>query len=248
MKPPLPSEPGYNTHFFASKIGWALQPGMNVVLEGEHDVRYFRLADRLYRQASGLRLLGDGIEVLAAGIGPKGGTVAIMEHFHQTFKNAKYDLRRDGEPVYRLATLLDDDRAGREAENFLVAKHTTCMLWRDVFRLQRCYPTDTRDLKQLDRRVREINRDWNGHHCEIEDLLPKALIDVFHEEHSNCYSRQPVERAGRWHFEFANGVKGALCTHAEQLAECQDLREVIEALKSLRFFLYVKPTEGSDIP
>jgi len=83
--------------------------GMNIVLEGEHDVRYFRLADKLYRRTSGLRLLGDGLDVLAAGR-PDGGTFAIMDHFHQIFKNAKYDCERRRTSI-PTRTLLDDDYA-----------------------------------------------------------------------------------------------------------------------------------------
>jgi hypothetical protein len=229
-------------------VGWPIRPGVNVVLEGEHDERYFRLADHHSRNANGLRLLGDGFEVFASGTGPAGGTHGIMEHFHTVFRTAQLDLGADGRPVYRLAVLLDDDKAGREASRYLTARYTGCVMWRDVFLLQRCYPTGTRDLRQVERRVRELNSGWRDHYCEIGDLLPKGLIDLFHEENSNCYARPPVEKAGRWHYEFAEGTKGALCTHVEHAAMPEDLQDVIGVIGVLRFFLSVEPAGGSPTP
>jgi hypothetical protein len=248
MSPPRPSDPGFNTYFFASKIGWQLQPGVNLIVEGEHDVRYFRLADRISRETKGLKLLGDGFDVIAAGEGPNGGTFTIIEYFHQHFKNATLELGRDGEPVYRLAVLLDDDGPGRKAEQFLVTQHTNCALWRDVFRLQRRYPKNVRgDLKRLDKEMRELNREWNTLHCEIEDLFPKELVDLFCEENPRCFARPPEEKEGRWHFEFAMATKGSFCTFIEQSATRDDLQEMIELVTTLRFLLFVRPAEGSKV-
>jgi hypothetical protein len=79
-------------------------------------------------------------------------------------------------------------------------------------------------------------------------LLPKTIIDLFHEEHTKCFSRDPVEVTGRWHYEFAVATKGALCTHVERSAMPEDLSEIIDVLKALRFFLAVKPSDGSPAP
>lgn len=246
MNPPVASSPGDHVRWFANKVGWAIELGVNVVVEGEHDVRYFRLADKLYRQATGRRLLGEGFHVFSAGIEDAGGTDGIMEYFHTVHRVAKMELRaEDLLPIFRLAALLDDDKKGREAVRFLTATHTGCIQWRDVFLLQRRYPVDTREVKQIDRRVRELNADWKSHNCEIEDLLPKPMIDLFQETHAKCFSRDPVEVAGRWHFEFAVATKGLLCSEVERSAMSQDLNDIIEVLKALRFFLAVKPPEGS---
>jgi hypothetical protein len=249
MNSPTASSPhGQHAYFFASRLGWPIQPGMNVVLEGEHDERYFRLANYHYRLKKGLMLLGDGFEVFAAGRGALGGTDGIRTNFHTIFKNAQIDLGPDNRPVYRLATLLDDDIAGGSAANSLTAQYTDCALWRDVFLLKRCYPSDTRDLKQVERQIKELNKKWHGHHCEIEDLLPKPLVDLFHWEKPNCYYREPKEVAGRWHFEFADGVKGALCTFVEENAMAEDLQDIVEVIKTRRFFLRIDPKDGSPLP
>jgi hypothetical protein len=240
--------PGDHVRWFASKVGWAIQPGVNVVVEGDHDVRYCRLADIMHQRMTGRRLLGDGFHVLAAGVGNAGGTDGIMRHFVSIHKAARLDLRPDDLlPVFRLAALLDDDMRGREAFHYLTANHTDCLRWRDVFLLQRQYP-NTRDLKQIELRIKALNLPWKAHNCEIEDLLPKPMIDLFHEEHTNCFSREPEEVAGRWHFEFAIATKGLLCTYVEHLASPEDLNEIINALKALRFFLAVNPIDGSPPP
>lgn len=244
-----PVAPGDHVRWFANRIGWPLEPGVNVIVEGEHDARYFRLADRLYRHATGRQLLDDGFHIFAAGIGKDGGTDGIVDHFVTIHKNAKIDCSPlDQLPVFRLATLLDDDQAGRDAANFLTASRTGCVRWRDVFLLQRKYPMETRDQKQIDRRIKELNADWKSHDCEIEDLLPKPLIDLFKETHPKCFAREPVERAGRWHFDFAVATKGALCTHVEDTAILEDLCEMVTILKALRFLLAVKPAEGTVLP
>jgi hypothetical protein len=244
--PPLP---GDHVRWFANKVGWPLKPGVNVIVEGEHDARYFRLADKLYRRGTGRQLLGDAFHVLSAGTGDAAGTDGIVDHFVTIHKNAKIDCSPlDQLPVFRLAALLDDDWAGRDAANFLTASRTGCLRWRDVFLLQRRYPLDTREVKQIDRRVKELNVDWKSHDCEIEDLLPKPLIDLFEETHPKCFARDPVERAERWHFEFAFATKGALCTHVEDTAILEDVNEIIYVLKALRFFLAAKPVEGTALP
>lgn len=248
MNPPFASG-GDHVRWFANKVGWTIEPGVNLVVEGDHDVRYFRLAHSIHRHATGRWLLGDGFHVLAAGMGDAGGTNGIMDHFVAIHKAAKLDLRPDDLlPVFRLAVLLDDDRKGREAFNYLTANHTGCLRWRDVFLLQRQYPTDTRDLKQIELRVKALNAPWKSHNCEIEDLLPELMIELFNEQHSKCFSRDPVQVAGRWHYEFAVATKGALCTQVERLAMPEDLSEIINVLKALRFFLAVKPSEGSPAP
>src|SRR2546421_8621875 len=62
-------------------------------------------------------------------------------------------------------------------QRHLTRELTGCVLWREAFKFQRRYPTDTRDPKQVERRARELNDDWKGHDCEIEDLLPNGCMN-----------------------------------------------------------------------
>ena len=86
---PVPSPPATPVWDFAFRLGWSLQPGINLILEGTTDVEYFRLADEYSRETNRLKLLGDGFHVVA---GPKdspsAGTKGILDYFPALSKMA----------------------------------------------------------------------------------------------------------------------------------------------------------------
>src|SRR3954451_9970102 len=71
-----------------------------ILVEGEHDQRYFSLADKFYVQKTGLRLLGSRVSVFPTGLGEEGGAFGLQRHFHPLRANMDVDLTEDGKKVF----------------------------------------------------------------------------------------------------------------------------------------------------
>ena len=63
---------------FAKRKNWKLRP-RNIMVEGDSDVRFFSLANKLYKQETELNLLGGDISLFACGFGDSGGTPGMLE-------------------------------------------------------------------------------------------------------------------------------------------------------------------------
>src|SRR5262245_18016528 len=176
--PPVPPR-GHIVPRMGQRLGWPVEPGVNLLLEGESDARYFRLADRLFHEAIGRCLLGDGFTAYAVGIDNAGGTPNLRRWFATAMNNANLDIDDDGLPIYRFAALLDGDIAGKEAARALTHRDSGFKMWQDVFVMYRVYPKDTTDPQQLQRKIDDLNAHSKQHACEMEDLLPESLVDDF---------------------------------------------------------------------
>lgn len=248
MNPPPTPRPAHPVWDFALRLGWSLEPGLNLILEGTTDLAYFRMADQHARQSLGLQLLGDGLHATAGGQGTQvDGTEGILDSFVPLTRMASCYLSPDGRPVYRLAALLDDDKSGKKAFFDLQNSRVKVAGWRDVFLLQRAYPTDTRELRQLPDRVKLLNQPWKEHPCEIEDLLPHELVMSFQEVEQGCFRQAPRQVDGRYHYELVGELKGALVDHVARNAIAADFHEIIRTIQDLRFLLNVNPRSGTSV-
>jgi hypothetical protein len=241
-----PFLPGSIVRWFADQLGWPLDR-LNIVVEGELDQKYLFLASDLYREACGRALTSPPLSIFPTGIGVEGGTDGILEHFPLLRMLIERDVSPEHRMLFRAIVVFDNDSAGKKALNRLRERYATLRDYYDLFLIHRQMPRATREPGHLSRLLKEVNREWNGMDCEMEDLLSSELLAEFVRENPRRCRREPVHKAGGHHFEFSPDAKSALFRFARDYATVDDVAGVIELLKSLRFYLGLDP-EGDPIP
>lgn len=235
-------EPGLYTHIFAAKMGWPIRKN-NILVEGESDLNYFKLADEFYTRETSRTLIGSDLAIFPTGSGDAGGTYGLLDGFPQLRNHIRLDTASDDKELFRVVVLLDNDKAGRDAMRRLMAGDTELLENRDLFLLRRVLPRGTREYYQLTRHIEQENNAWKELDCEIEDLIHRTLIELFIEENHGCLhrTRPSVILENAHHYEFADAVKPNLFRFVRKHAEFDQLVSVIEVLKSLRFYLRLDP-------
>ncbi len=216
------------------------------MVEGEHDQRYFALADRLHYEETGLRLLGKRVSAFPTGIGDEGGSFGLQKHFHPLRAIMDRDVSQEGRKVFHSIALFDDDLEGKRGFGALSGQHLNYKKWRDIFLLQRILPRSTRDPVHLARLVAEANEPWKGMDCEIEDLISFEVIRLFVADNPGAIFRPLEETAGGFHCSFNPQFKARFIRFVEANALLRDISSVVEVLKSLRYHLGLPPDGESD--
>lgn len=233
-------EPGDLVRHYAGLFHWPVAE-RTIVVEGEHDQRYFALADRLHSEKTGLRLLGKRVAAFPTGIGDEGGSFGLQRHFHPLRAIMDRDVTHEGRKVFHAIALFDDDLEGKRGFGALSGQHLNYRKWRDIFLLQRVLPRTTRDPIQLAKLVDEANAPWKGMDCEIEDLISLDVIRAFVAENSGAIFRPLEEKAGGTHCFFKPHFKASFIRFVEANALLYDIVSVVEMLKSLRYYLGLSP-------
>ena len=232
---------GDQVRHWAAKFGWQLAK-RTVILEGETDAIYFTHAARLYTEQTGLHLLTDNFGVTAVGFGEEGGTSAILEKFPWMHQTNIFDSLPSGKTVFRLITLLDSDRIGRQACAELSRRHASLVPYRDIFVLQRVFPRQHRqNTDALSEAIKAANAAWNQLDCEIEDLICPELLELFVEAHPSTLAREPRFVEGAHHYDFTTNGKSKLCRWIRDHATYDTLQPMIETIQSLRYYLGLNP-------
>ncbi len=225
---------------FATLYHWPVAE-RSILVEGEHDQRYFILASRLHAQKTGLSLLGSRLAIFPTGIGDEGGAFGLQRHFHPLRAIMDRDVTREGRKVFHAIALFDDDMEGNRGFSALTGQHLNYRKWRDVFLLQRVIPRSTRDPDQLAKIVTSSNASWKGLNCEIEDLVGIDIIKAFVDDNPTSLIRQLDERGAAVHCSFKRHAKADFIRFVEKNAVFEDLNTIIEVLKSLRYHLGLAP-------
>lgn len=227
---------------FAKRKNWKLRP-RNIMVEGDSDVRFFSLANKLYKQETELNLLGGDISLFACGFGDSGGTPGMLEQLPPLLNIIRADPDQNGKILYRVIALVDNDHPGRSLIRGLTQQYRQLRAFRDIFILNRIFPRTASEPNALTSQIEKYNEDWKGLDCEIEDLLGQDLIELFLEENPNSLRRDPIVMNGRCHYEWTDNAKGKIFNFTKQYASLNDITELVEILKSLRFYLGL-PAEG----
>jgi hypothetical protein len=239
MTPSAP-EPGYHIRWIASVVGWAVAR-FTLIVEGNHDDRYLRLADQLYFQSCAKRLITPGMVILPAGDGPDGGTKRILRDFHVVHRAAQADVDANGRQACRIVAILDDDADGRGAFRSLCRDDINCIGWRDVFLLQRWLPRTSRNSQEIDKIVKRNNEQWKNLNCEIEDLLALSLLKKFDEVKPAASRKDRVIVGNGHHSEFTRDGKTWLLNYSEANARLEDVVGIVELLKVMRYHFGLGP-------
>jgi hypothetical protein len=233
-------KPGDLVRQFVTLHRWQLAERV-ILLEGEHDQRYFALAARLYSERTSLSLLGPRLAAFPTGIGDEGGAYGLQRHFHPLRAIMDCDVDAEGHKVFHAVALFDDDYAGRRGFAALTGQHLNYRQWRDVFLLKRSISRSTREPSQLTKLIDKDNLAWRGLDCEIEDLVDLGLIQAFVREHSRCVVADPDVRDGGIHCRFTSDGKTQFIRFVESNAGFADVQRIVEILKSLRYLVGLPP-------
>lgn len=231
---------GGQVQWYAGQLGWPIR-FRNIIVEGETDRDYFRLADKLFYEAKGRRLLGDEVAVFPTGSGDQGGTYGIVEHFPIFRKLIDLDVDAHGKTPFRCIALVDGDSQGKNAFNILTSKYTRLRQYRDVLILQRELPRATVEPKALRTQIENANKAWRQIDCEIEDLVSYSLLDAYVDAQPKSKKREPILLNDGHHFFFQSEYKRDLFRFVEDYAGYTDVDRIIETLRSMRFYLGVDP-------
>ena len=217
-------------------LGLALRP-RTVFVEGTSDEDLFRMAVRFEMQKTGIDLTGDGLAVLAVGVGDGGGVDSVVRLLNGFRFMAPSCLLPNGRQKYRFIGLFDDDRAGREAVRRARELDKSAIEYRDVFRIRPVMPLHgDRDPTSLQKRFETENLPYKGIDWELEDLLPESFHEAFAE---GCLDGivKVTTAGGKTHRDLTRDGKAKFHRFVKQHAVHADLHGVITTIRALRFYL-----------
>ncbi|WP_124479407.1 hypothetical protein [Burkholderia stagnalis] len=227
--------------WIAQQWGWQLARA-NVMVEGESDVRYFRLASDLNADATGFKLISGDLSIFAAGQGNDGGTYGIAERFPTLHNIACLDLDLQTQKRrYRVIALVDDDAMGKRVVSGIQAGNRSIIEYEHLFRLRRIMPRRAGSTAKLKEHTLSSNRGFSDLECVIEDLLPLALCTEYASSFPHHQLLKPKICASGHHAKWTEDGKRGLLKYAQQHATVADLALVIDVLKSLRSYLGLPP-------
>ena len=221
---------------YGQSLGWNLRP-RTVLVEGTTDVSLFQLAARFERKDTDTDLFADGLTIIAAGEGDRGGTRGVNRELIRLQGFARTYLLPNGRPRYRFIGLFDNDKAGIEAVKGIRNFDTSILEYKDVFRLQPVMPcVGNLDPKTLKKTFERLNVDYKGLDWELEDLLPADFIEAFLADHPTAVFRTK-SIGDKTHRDFTRDGKACLHQYIRNNAMHEDLGAVVDVIRALRFYL-----------
>jgi hypothetical protein len=211
------------------------------MVEGTSDVAYFALAARLHWAQSGASLLGTDLSIFAAGLEENGGTFGISERFPTLFNLASLDQDLKGNRRFRVIALLDDDTMGRSAVKMIAGGHRQIREYESTFRLRRVMPRRADSTSALASQTETANAAFGRLECTIEDLLRDELCSRFLTSKPDAVDRPALTVATGTHRYWTPSGKRMLRQFAEEQATIDDVRALVDALRSLRSYLGLPP-------
>ena len=219
---------------FGRLMGWGQLTHCNLMVEGTTDVEYFEIASDLYKESHGLALIDSDFQVFAVGKGNEGGTFGIKERLRQLSGNLRIDPVDAQGRTIKVACLMDDDHAGIGTFRLLKSSFTP---WQDIFRIQRSFPSGTRDPSTFGRMWERENKEWKDLPCETEDLIKRDLLDYFVSENAGALQSPIKEIGDAYHFDFDGLKKPALARFLRKHATLQDMQGLVDVLNEFRWLM-----------
>lgn len=212
------------------------------MVEGNLDVRYFELAAKHYLSKKNVYLIGKDLSIFAAGTGDRGGTYGVCEQFPTLWNQARVDLDPNGKIRFRVVALLDNDPKGKTAVSLMCKANRALVENSNVFLLNRNMPRMSRDPKPLTEHILDANRLFARTSCTIEDLLDRTLCELYAEQNPH-HVQNPRGDLNADHYVWTDDGKFGLAKFVASHAELEQLRKVVEVIKSMRFYLGL-PADG----
>lgn len=219
---------------YAKDIGWTIGR-RNLLVEGTTDVALLELAAACHARATQELLLGDDLKVVAAGYGDMGGVGAVERRFMTIHELGQLDRELPKKQRIKLLPLFDDDEAGRATFKSITQQRHPFRSYVDVFLLKRRYPPARPGSPSFLDGLKEINREWDGIDCEMEDLLSQGLLDAFCKQQPDALRREPVIRGDGHHHEWTPDGKARLHRFVREHAMLHDLADLVRLLRYVRW-------------
>lgn len=158
-------------------------------------------------------------------------------NFALSIEYARTCLSPNGRPFYRFIGLFDNDKAGRQAIGAARNLDASILEFKDVFRLHPVMPTTGNlDPKTLQKAFERENGAYKGLDWELEDLVSESFIEAFLAEYPAAIVRTtPI--GGKIHRDLTRDGKARLHQFIKKHAMRDDLLDVIELVKALRFYM-----------
>ncbi|MEC6746314.1 hypothetical protein [Pseudomonas qingdaonensis] len=220
---------------YGASLGIDLQP-KTVFVEGTSDVLLFQLAARKLKESRSVDILS-GFALLAAGEGDRGGTQGVLNQLIVLRGLSEQLVDANGNPIYKMIGLLDNDKAGQSA--IKAGRAFSLLEYRDLFRIRQIMPsTGGRDPKSLERSFEAKNLKFKGLNWELEDLVGASLINMFLEEYPTSLIKE-YSTEGAIHREFTRDGKSKLIRFCKEYADLDNLQGVIHVLHAIRHFINI---------
>lgn len=221
---------------YAAYLGFRVQ-SRTILVEGSTDVELLHFAAQIERRQTGIDLLGDGVAIVAAGIGDLGGASGVIRELLCLRGLARTCLLPSGRPRYRFIGLFDNDKAGRQAVRVACGFDSSTIEYRDVFRMWPIMPrTGSRDAESMRKTCETVNAQYKGLDWELEDLFPDSFLSAFLSEHPDVIVRTSTAH-DKVHRDLTRDGKARLHRFVKQHAMRSDLENVVDVLLALRFYL-----------
>ena len=220
---------------YASSVGFSIRT-RTVLVEGTTDVELFNLAARLEYEKTEIDLLKNDFAFVAAGEHDRGGTNGVNRELITLRGMARTCLLPNGRPKYRFMGLFDNDKAGRLAVKRIQEIDSSILEYKDVLRLWPIMPfTGNLDTGTMQKTFERENADYKGLEWELEDLINPAFVEEFLAENYNSL-KNTTQVNGKVHRDFTSDGKAGLHRFIKKHAVRDDLIEVIQTLKAIRFY------------
>ena len=223
---------------YGKALGWNLRR-RTVLVEGTTDVALFELAAHLEWEKNSTKLLEPDLAIVAAGERQLGGAQGVTRQLITLSCLARTNLMPNGRPRFRFIGLFDNDNAGRNAVRGVRIFDNSIREYKDVFRLRPVMPTGCdRDPTTLAQTFERLNMNYKGLDWELEDLVSPHFLRKFLTQYPSAVYR--TQREGdKVHRDLTPDGKARFHRYIKHNAKWEDLVPVIDAIKALRYYLYL---------
>lgn len=227
--------PGDFTRSALARIGWRVGR-RTIIVEGDQDEAYLKLASKLHYRERGVEILDDCFAVVSAGTGDDGGVSGVTRRFLFARQLAASDLHA-GAPALRFFALFDGDHAGRTAMGSLKKLDPGVVEWRDVFLLRPMMPIAGGDAIRAS--IEACNREFGNVDCEIESFVGDELFALFCEDERI----EPLSGRRRNYKDrdLNTAQKGRLKMFVEHHADFSSLEALVALALALRSYVGCPP-------
>lgn len=220
---------------YASSVRFSIR-SRTILVEGTTDVELFNLAAHLELEKTGVDLLKNDLAFVAAGERDRGGTKGVIRELNAFRCMARNCLLPNGRPKYRFIGLFDNDKAGKQAVKFANTLDSSILEYKDMFRLWPVMPiTGNLVPTTMQKTFERENAYYKGLEWELEDLVNPAFIEEFLVENFNAL-KKTTSINNKVHRDFTADGKAGLHRFIKKHAIRDDLIEVIQTLKAIRFY------------
>lgn len=216
--------------------GWSVAT-RTVLLEGDSDERYLKIAARILESSGGPPLLDKDFQVTSCGSGQNGGIPNLVERFIAVRQVAdNIDRFPNGSKSFHFVAMFDGDTPGKRAARDLESQVARFALGRDILVLQHKMPAIAGTAEHVTTSIQKANHEHSTLGCVIEDLVDDDLYGCFVCDEFGG-QQIPCDKIGNYcHRHLSVQQKSALWRYFQRHATLSTAGRFIELLRALRVY------------